>query len=244
MGYIYKITNRINGKIYIGKTEEADPENRWKQHLQDAHRRRNEKRPLYDAMNKYGVENFTFKVIDECNNSDKLCEMEKNYILLYRSYVGFSDSNGYNATIGGDGRPYLELDETEVVGYHLSHNLIVGDTAKFFNTDPASIKKILKKHDVTWLSNRQITAKKYCEQFGGLAMIDPSTLKILHIYQNLIDVTLDYPKFKTVTLAHYSNPNDKSHHFGYGYLWYRLTDLTPEILKINNADTYKDLLIC
>lgn len=33
MGYIYKISNKINSKIYIGKTEEIDPNDRWKQHL-------------------------------------------------------------------------------------------------------------------------------------------------------------------------------------------------------------------
>lgn len=242
MGYIYKITNSINGKIYIGKTENIDPNIRWESHKRDSIKESNKNRPLYRAMNKYGIKNFTFDVIDECNDSNELCEMEKKYILQFRSYVGLSDSNGYNATIGGDGRPYLEFNEIEVIQYHLSHGSIVGDTAKYFNADPASIKKVLKKHGITWLSSKDIISKKYCERFGGLAMIDSSTFRILHIYQSLADVIKDYPQFKTITIAHYSNPNDKSHHLGYGYLWYRLVDLTPEILQANNVSSYKELL--
>jgi len=58
-------------------------------------------------MRKYGVENFSFEVIDCCDNSNELCEKEKYYIEKFRTYIGFSDCNGYNATIGGDGKPYL-----------------------------------------------------------------------------------------------------------------------------------------
>ena len=48
---IYKITNLINGKIYIGKTLDTI-EKRWKDHKSDSVRPRCEKRPLYSAMNK------------------------------------------------------------------------------------------------------------------------------------------------------------------------------------------------
>lgn len=49
MAFIYKITNKINGKIYIGKTLKTI-EGRWKEHLKDYKRPRFEKRPLYSAM--------------------------------------------------------------------------------------------------------------------------------------------------------------------------------------------------
>lgn len=58
-------------------------------------------------MNKYGIDNFTFAVIDECDSSEELCEKEKHYINLYRTYIGFKDCAGYNATLGGDGKSYL-----------------------------------------------------------------------------------------------------------------------------------------
>ena len=55
MAYIYQIINDINDKIYVGKTE-FSIEKRFKEHCRDAFKERSEKRPLYSAMRKYGVE--------------------------------------------------------------------------------------------------------------------------------------------------------------------------------------------
>ena len=55
MSYIYKITNDVNGKIYVGKTNYTI-EKRFEEHIKDYQRKRCEKRPLYEAMNKYGVD--------------------------------------------------------------------------------------------------------------------------------------------------------------------------------------------
>ena len=58
-------------------------------------------------MNKYGVEHFHFSVIEE---TDDACEREMYWIEKLRTYVGYSDCNGYNATLGGEGKCYLNLD--------------------------------------------------------------------------------------------------------------------------------------
>ena len=92
MAHIYKITNILNNKIYIGKTEHIDPIKRWKEHIKDSKRERNKNRPIYKAINKYGVENFSFEILEE---TDKPEQQEIYYISLYDSY-----KNGYNATIG------------------------------------------------------------------------------------------------------------------------------------------------
>lgn len=64
MGYIYIIKNRINDKVYIGKTD-LDINKRFKEHVKDSRRRRCEKRPLYSAMRKYGCEHFYVELIEE-----------------------------------------------------------------------------------------------------------------------------------------------------------------------------------
>ena len=57
MPYIYKITNDINNKVYIGKTL-STIDKRWKEHQRDSQKRRCEQRPLYSAIRKYGIEHF------------------------------------------------------------------------------------------------------------------------------------------------------------------------------------------
>lgn len=96
MGYIYKITNKINGKIYIGQTKKTIEE-RFQEHLKKAKIHTN--RYLYDAMNKYGYENFIVSQIEECANS-KLDEREIYWIAFYQSN---NKQYGYNMTIGGGG---------------------------------------------------------------------------------------------------------------------------------------------
>ena len=93
MSYIYKITNTINGKIYIGKTNRT-VEERFKEHCRKSERERSEQRPLYNAMNKYGIKNFIIEQIEECPY-DIASEREKYWIEYYGSF-----KYGYNATLG------------------------------------------------------------------------------------------------------------------------------------------------
>lgn len=96
MGYIYKITNSINGKLYIGQTRKTIKE-RFQVHIKNAQKHIN--RYLYDAMNKYGYDNFIPSLIEECEDS-LLDEREIYWIAFYNT----TDKNiGYNMTIGGDG---------------------------------------------------------------------------------------------------------------------------------------------
>ena len=96
MGYIYKITNKINNKIYIGQTKKTI-EQRFQEHLKKAKIHTN--RYLYDAMNKYGYDNFMVSQIEECSNN-KLDEREIYWIAYYKSN---NKKYGYNMTAGGGG---------------------------------------------------------------------------------------------------------------------------------------------
>lgn len=98
MGHIYKITNKITDTVYIGFTT-REPNKRWVQH-KNYHKTYDFQ--LYRAMRKYGVDNFEFKVIEECDNCS---EREVYWIQEYDSY-----STGYNCTKGGDNvnNPHLQ----------------------------------------------------------------------------------------------------------------------------------------
>lgn len=96
MGFIYKITNKINNKVYIGQTQKTIEE-RFKAHIQKAKQHTN--RYLYDAMNHYGYNNFSIEQIEECPNF-LLDEKEKYWIAFYKSN---QKQFGYNMTAGGGG---------------------------------------------------------------------------------------------------------------------------------------------
>lgn len=93
---VYKITNLINGKIYVGKTEQTLHQ-RWKRHLQDVGKKR---RPLYLAIAKYGVDNFSIVPLETCLDKHHLRDREIYWIAELRSTV--LDGN-YNIDTGGGG---------------------------------------------------------------------------------------------------------------------------------------------
>ena len=101
MSYVYKITNDINGKMYIGQTNRTLAE-RFSEHLNEVKMSRSIGRPLYDAMRKYGVNHFHIEQIEETNVPK---ERETYWIEYYGTF-----KNGYNATFGGDGKRYIDYD--------------------------------------------------------------------------------------------------------------------------------------
>ena len=110
--YIYVIVNRINGKTYIGYTSRKDPAMRWGVHLQDA---THINRPLYQAMRKYGVENFSFTPIYcSVEKEHTLNIMENYFIKEYHSHI--SEGRGYNLTWGGQSNVgWVPSDQTRVL---------------------------------------------------------------------------------------------------------------------------------
>ncbi|NCB03804.1 MAG: hypothetical protein EOM67_16855 [Spirochaetia bacterium] len=89
---IYKITNKVNGKMYIGKS--IDIERRWAEELNgqvNEHLRR--------SFSKYGIHSFDFSVIELCKE-EELDEKEMKYISLFKSH---NKTFGYNKTLGGEG---------------------------------------------------------------------------------------------------------------------------------------------
>ena len=151
MAYIYKITNQLNGKCYVGKTMLTIQE-RWKQHLKDAKRERCNNRPLYKAINKYGENNFKIEQLEKC--SDNIVNEREQYWIEKLNSFHF----GYNATTGGDGTHYLDYDK--IVQVYLEGNSMV-DTAKICNCSPDSVKYILLERNIDIRSSTYYAREKY-----------------------------------------------------------------------------------
>ncbi len=101
---IYKITNKINGKFYIGQT--VDAKKRWV-----AHSNRKVKTAISAAIQKYGSNNFEFEIIQECP-LEEANFWESHFIALYKS----CGSGGYNLTTGGSARYKLAPESLEKIG--------------------------------------------------------------------------------------------------------------------------------
>ena len=94
MGYIYRITNSVNNKVYIGQTIN-DPEKRWKDHKKNV-KELSINRPLVDAMRVLGIDKFRMDIIIICFD-DSMDDIEIEQIKRYSSL----HPNGYNYTEGG-----------------------------------------------------------------------------------------------------------------------------------------------
>lgn len=149
MAYIYQITNDVNNKIYIGKTE-FPIEKRFKEHCSDAFRKGKEKRPLYAAMRKYGVEHFHIELIEETNNPE---EREIYWIEKKKSF-----KYGYNATLGGDGKKYIDYDLVVSIYKELGSAI---DTANFLKISKDSVSHILHEKNIEVIPSQVVIAEKY-----------------------------------------------------------------------------------
>jgi group I intron endonuclease len=104
--HIYRILNTINGKSYIG-LDSSSSHRRWTQHRADYKKPDQYEKPLYRAMRKYGVENFAYEVLEECE-FDLLPLREQHWIAALDSTI---HGNGYNLTRGGETSSYEFLSE-------------------------------------------------------------------------------------------------------------------------------------
>jgi group I intron endonuclease len=115
---IYKITNLINDKKYIGYTSQK-PLSRYKQHINGTHNNTTGKL-LYYAFAKHGQENFKFEVIYQSNDRDHCLSMETYFILEYKTFVDLPDAHGYNLTLGGrqakKSKKTIEQQRSKVIG--------------------------------------------------------------------------------------------------------------------------------
>lgn len=172
MAYIYKITNTINQKVYIGKTL-LTPEERFKEHLVDYERPRCEKRPLYSAFKKYGIKNFILETVEECSE-DIVSEREEYWIQFYNSY-----HYGYNATRGGDGKRYADYDLI-VSLYNQGKN--IKQIRELTNYDTSTISKALKNNNIT---QEDILERRRRSFIKPVVMLDKNTSEELRIFSSI-----------------------------------------------------------
>lgn len=147
-GFIYKITNKLNGKIYIGQTIQNVKE-RFYQHCATKCDEAVLKMSIHKAILKYGKENFTLEILEEID-SIFLNEREKYWIQYFDSY-----NKGYNETIGGqDGNKlFKDLPSEEIITLYKQGNSL-RTIGLQFKVDKQTIKNLLIRHNITLNTTR------------------------------------------------------------------------------------------
>lgn len=172
MPYIYQITNSLNNKMYIGKTL-SSIEKRWKEHCKDCYKPVAEARPLYSAMRKYGIENFTILPLEE-TTIEFLSERERYWIEYYGTF-----KFGYNATLGGDGAPYVDYD---LVYLLWKQGLSIRKIHELTFYAEKTIRLILKLSEVKKEELRKRASESH---YKPVARLDPITREILEVFSSI-----------------------------------------------------------
>ena len=212
MAFIYKITNDINQKVYIGKTEQTIEE-RFKEHCQEYKRERCEKRPLYAAMKKYGTEHFHVELVEETDNPE---EQEQYWIKFYNSY----GSTGYNATMGGDGKKYIDVNKL-IEAYERLGTIVA--VSQETGHDEGHISKLLRQAGIQIINDHKKAKEKYGKQ---VAQCDKNTHEQLKIFNSLADAAR-YLQEKQISTSkdthgiavHIGHVCKKQRSSAYGFYW-------------------------
>jgi group I intron endonuclease len=222
---IYKITNKINGKVYIGKTS-LTIEKRFKEHISDSKKPRYEKRPLYDAMNKYGVENFIIEEV-ETNITDKdINDKEQYYIKIYNSYIGFDNSNGYNATLGGDSKKYKEWSANKIVDLYINQNKNCREIANIVGLDKSYISRILVSNGIVIRPSSDVVREK---QGKTVYQLNKDTKEVLNIFPSVGEANAFLGKKRHNGTLYDALRARRGHHIAFNFEWYYEEDYNKEI---------------
>ena len=145
------MTNIITKKVYIGKTSRSLDE-RIKEHVRDGRRKNYCNRPLYKAITKYGIKNFTAEILYQSDSDELLWKKEMEYIKKYQSY---KPEYGYNIALGGKGKSLITVSKEEIIKYFLFEaNIIkifnsVGEAAKETGCSRRGIRDVLAHKNKT-----------------------------------------------------------------------------------------------
>lgn len=211
MAYIYCITNKINGKQYIGKTE-FTIERRWKQHCQDYRKNRCQKRPLYDAMIKYGIQNFEIKELECILAGGETLEQREMYWIQQLNTYG---KNGYNATKGGDGKQFY--NQRDLVEYYQKVKSITL-VAQNFKCDRFTVAKALNAYNIDVEIRKMHGKAKAVDQYtltGELIHSFSSCYEAGHYIKNYIVTPSDGNKIGRNIIRCANGERDTA----YGFIW-------------------------
>lgn len=223
MGYIYRITNNLNKKIYIGQTKNLI-QYRWQHHLWCARHpdKPGADYPLYRSMRKYGIEHFNIFEI-EAIPDEQLNEREIYWIKTLNCVV----PNGYNFSLGGAGTS--KFNHEEILKYFLNEgHKNAALTARYFNCTTVTVLKILEQNNLHGQGKYQ-----------PVYQIDLNTGEIINQFNSLVEVQ---QKFNLGHVQIWNAVNGQSKTAA-GYAWCKVQDIDNFVLS-EHIDSKKTKVCC
>jgi transcriptional/translational regulatory protein YebC/TACO1 len=206
MAYIYKISNNQNKHSYIGQTR-IDINQRWREHCRVAINPESPEYnfPLHAAIRKYGKDNFTLEIIEECVDKE-LDEREIYWIQYFNTY-----DQGYNASLGGSG--HVKYNYDDIVNFYLANNFSIKDTCQYFNIYDQVIYSALKSKNIDYKTLSQKGGKKV----GKRIMLVEKNL----VFNSMKEIDEYFGKQVHGNIRRCLNGMTKK---AYGYTWKELED--------------------
>lgn len=151
-GLIYKVTNTINEKVYIGQTTQTLHKRRTRH--ESGSRKKNTTIYFHRALKRHLLENFHWEILEYCNDKTELNDMEYHYIMSFDSY-----KHGYNQTLGGEnsyGRICTEVTRKKMSkarkGVPLSKETVAKMSERFrgVKKSPEHVKNVARAKSEYW----------------------------------------------------------------------------------------------
>lgn len=192
MFVVYKLTNRINGKSYIGVTS-RNLNDRWFEHLKRA---RDGNRPgnrLYAALAEFGPQAFDREVLDRSSSKEEAEKLEAHYIVKFGTY-----ENGYNSNLGGAG--FLEFPE------HIKRKISAAQKGKIISPESRA------KMSAAKLGDPRCAAKlgAYTQKGAGSPLAKSYLLQFPDGTQHVVTGLNDFCKRNNLHYAHLRGSRGKS----------------------------------
>jgi hypothetical protein len=174
---IYIIKNKINDKVYVGKTSKSIDE-RFKAHIKDCVKFSHRK--LYKDMIEFGCENFYIENLDTTDNNNSASELENFYIKKYNSY-----HNGYNGNYGGDGKKLID-DKiwTKIISYiNENQDYTLNKLSKIFHIDKKTIKGYFIQNNIDYIKYNPKSEKVSLHKYTKISCYDKNDNLIKDFYK-------------------------------------------------------------